>query len=163
MNSRTFWQDHVTEFDDRYKEIDNGDGTITHQPIEGDVIQQGTPQNAKNFNDLEERVWAAGQLAAETSRTTLLHQRELNKLLSISGIIELSNSQQYPFNNSVKTVSFYQQMETTNYTIDVDVIFANGDIGKIVITDKQLNGFKVAYTGSATSANVKYGVKGGRF
>ena len=39
---RTFWQDHVTEFEDRYTERENEDGTITHIPVEGEVIQQGT-------------------------------------------------------------------------------------------------------------------------
>lgn len=163
MNKRIFWQDHVTEFDDRFKEITNDDGTITHQPVEGEVIQQGTPQNAANFNDLEERAWAAGQLAAEAARAIVLHQRELNKLSSVSGVVELSNSQQYPFNNSVKTVALIQQMETTDYTVDVDVVFASGDVGKITVTDKQMNGFKLAYTGSAVSAKLNYAVKGGRF
>ena len=26
------WQDHVTEFEDRYTESKNDDGTITHKP-----------------------------------------------------------------------------------------------------------------------------------
>lgn len=43
--NRTIWQDHVTEFSDRFIETDNGDGTISHEPVEGEVIQQGTPQN----------------------------------------------------------------------------------------------------------------------
>ena len=54
MYKRTQWQDHVTEYEDRYRESRNDDGTITHTPVDGEVLQQGTPQNAANFNHLEE-------------------------------------------------------------------------------------------------------------
>lgn len=50
MYTEKQWLDHVTEFEDRYTEQDNGDGTITHIPVEGEVLQEGTPQSAKNFN-----------------------------------------------------------------------------------------------------------------
>ena len=51
--NREIWQDHVTEFSDRFREVVNGDGTISHIPVEGEVIQQGTPQNARHFNALQ--------------------------------------------------------------------------------------------------------------
>ena len=54
MYEPKLWQDHVTEFEDRYTESRNDDGTITHTPVEGEIIQQGTPQNATNFNHMEE-------------------------------------------------------------------------------------------------------------
>lgn len=28
------WKDHVTQFSNRYKEINNADGTITHEAVE---------------------------------------------------------------------------------------------------------------------------------
>lgn len=160
---KTFWQDHVTEFDDRFREINNGDGTITHVPEEGEVIQQGTPQNARNFGNLEDGVFSANALGMEAARLLLLHQRTLNGLASESGEITLTNSQKYPFNNSVKTVALKQNMDTTAYTVEVDVLSAAGEVGRIVVTDKQRNGFKLAYTGSAKSATLKYFVKGGFF
>ena len=52
MYVEQIWLDHVTEFENRYREQTNPDGTITHLPVEGTVIQQGTPQNGKNFNHL---------------------------------------------------------------------------------------------------------------
>lgn len=162
-HNRLVWQDHVTEFSDRYKEIDNGDGTISHVPVEGEVIQQGTAQNARNFNSIEEGVFSGGVLGAEAMRVLLLHQRALNGLASESGEISLTNSQKYPFNNSVKTVALKQQMETTAYTVEVDVLSSAGEVGHIVISDKQLNGFKVSFTGSAKSAKIKFFVKGGIF
>ena len=48
------WKDHVTQYSNRYREVQNADGTITHEAVEGEVVQEGTPQNAQNFNDLEE-------------------------------------------------------------------------------------------------------------
>lgn len=34
MYEQKLWQDHVTEFEDRYTESRNDDGTITHTPLE---------------------------------------------------------------------------------------------------------------------------------
>lgn len=162
-HNRTFWQDHVTEFSDRYKEVNNDDGTISHVPVEGEVIQQGTPQNARNFNALEDGAFSAGVIGAEAMRVLLLHQRDIKGLSSETGQISLTNSQKYPFNNSVKTVVLKQKMDTTAYTVEADVLSSDGEVGHIVITDKQQNGFKIAYTGSAKSATVKFFVKGGLF
>ena len=35
MYGWTQWQDHVTEFENRYREVQNDDGTITHEAVEG--------------------------------------------------------------------------------------------------------------------------------
>lgn len=54
MYRRTNWKDHVVEYPNRYTETANGDGTVTHTPQPGEVVQQGTPINATNLNNLEE-------------------------------------------------------------------------------------------------------------
>ena len=64
----TNWQDHVTEFTNKFREFDNPDGTITHEPAEGEVIQEGTPQNASNFNNIERGIFSNNQQAAELTR-----------------------------------------------------------------------------------------------
>lgn len=156
------WQDHVTEFDDRYKETQNSDGTVTHQPVEGEVIQQGTPQNAKNFNDLEEKAWAAEQLAAELARVVNSHRLTLGRLVSERGSLTLTNSLGYPFNNSKKTVVLSSPKDTVDYIVNVDAAaVGGGGVGEVVVTDKQVNGFKVEYTGGATRVDLKYTVDGG--
>ena len=71
MYNRTYWQDHVTEFDNRFREQNNADGTISHIPVEGEIIQQGTPQNAANFNRIETGIFAATEITAELARITL--------------------------------------------------------------------------------------------
>ena len=161
--NREIWQDHVTEFSDRFREVVNGDGTISHIPVEGEVIQQGTPQNARHFNAFEEIAFANNVQAAEAARVLLLHQRALNGLASETGEITLTNSQKYPFNNSVKTVALNLTMDTTEYTVETDVLSSDGEVGCVVISDRQKNGFKVAFTGSAKTAKIRFFVKGGLF
>ncbi len=51
-NSRLNWKDHVVTRPNTYKETQNADGSITHTPAPGEVLQQGTPQSATNFNEM---------------------------------------------------------------------------------------------------------------
>ena len=51
---RVNWTDHVVEHPNTYKEQINADGTVTHHDASGEVIQQGTPMSATNFNKSEE-------------------------------------------------------------------------------------------------------------
>lgn len=80
-----------------------------------------------------------------------------------TGKITLTNSSDYPFNNSEKSVSLASVLDTTDYTIDTEVeVPINGEsVGRIVIRDKLKNGFKIGFTGSAQSVTVKYTVRGG--
>ena len=38
------WKDEVTEYEHRFTETANGDGTITHTKVTGEVLQEGTLQ-----------------------------------------------------------------------------------------------------------------------
>lgn len=160
MRNRTFWQDHVTQFEDRFREINNPDGTITHTPVEGEIIQQGTPQNAANFNNIEENIIGAGEIGAELARQMRLQRSALNMVRGETGEITLRNTLNYPFNNSAASVALRETRDTTDYTVDVDTGAAGG-MGRIVITDKLRNGFRIAFTGGAASVAVRYTVRGG--
>ncbi len=92
MYEPTFWQDHVTEFNDRFREQNNADGTITHVPIEGEIIQEGTPQNAANFNNMEMGIFAANEIAAELMRVALLSKISTGAS-GISKSVEISSRQ----------------------------------------------------------------------
>ena len=99
------WQDHVTEHENRYIETQNDDGTITHEPVEGEVLQQGTPQSATNFNHMEDGISNAGELAALLA-TEVIHMNQRTADETGEAIIlTLANNQEYPFNNSVQTVA----------------------------------------------------------
>lgn len=51
---RTKWQDHVVERPRTFTEVANSDGSITVTPAPGEILQQGTPQSATNFNNVED-------------------------------------------------------------------------------------------------------------
>lgn len=162
MGLFNIWKDHVTQFSNRYKEINNADGTITHEAVEGEVIQEGTPQNAKNFNDMEQRILAAGEVAG---LAMLKVGAVESKVEGLAGeIIEttLTNSKEYPFNNSQKTLALKTPRGNLDYTVFVESSTEDaGGIGEIKITDKQLNGFKIEFTGAAKEVSVKCTVQGG--
>ena len=40
--NRTKWQDHVVERPRTFTEVTNADGSVTHTPAPGEVLQQGT-------------------------------------------------------------------------------------------------------------------------
>ena len=53
---KTFWKDRIVEKPNTYKQINNPDGTITLQPMFGQVIEQGTPFNAASLNKIEDGI-----------------------------------------------------------------------------------------------------------
>ncbi len=52
-NKRIKWKDHVVARPRTYTEAENADGSKTFTPANGEIIQQGTPQSATNFNKME--------------------------------------------------------------------------------------------------------------
>ena len=162
MYGWTQWQDHVTEFENRYREVQNGDGTITHEAVEGEILQQGTPQSATNFNHMEDGITNAGELAALLATEAIhMNQRAADEA-GETIIVNLTNSQQYPFNNSLKTVALKTERNHLDYTVTAEVLeYSGGCVGDIEVTEKLANGFKIAYTGSAAEVKLKVFVKGG--
>lgn len=162
MYEQTLWQDHVTEFEDRYTESRNDDGTITHTPVEGEIIQQGTPQNATNSNHMENGISNATEVAALMALSAVHHQQAIADLQGETKTVTLKNTQSYPFNNSQQSVALATERNHMDYTVDAEIVdYTGGFPGDIVISDKLLNGFKMAHTGSAKSVTVKIYVKGG--
>ena len=161
----TDWKDHVAEFENRYTETANSDGTITHQKVEGEIIQQGTPLSATYLlnmefgikdahiavallnNALQQLGWRADALEKATVQET--------------GTITLTNSQKFPFNNSQISVALANRRDNLNYIVVIIDGEDDPGIGEIKITDRQVNGFKIGFTGSAKSAEITYAVIGG--
>lgn len=157
------WKDHAVTPDKTYKVIENSDGTITLTPA-GKIIQQGTNMSAGNFNNLETGVFAANIAAAEAMQLLRLLKDKSEALEGVIIEATLKNSKKYPFNDSVKTLALGSANLRNNkdYTVVVEAEAADGFVGDIVISDKMLNGFKVAFTGSASSVSVKCYVQGGK-
>jgi hypothetical protein len=55
----TDWKDHVVQRPKTFEVKKNADGTLTLVPSPGDVIQQGTPMSATNFNNAEQGILTA--------------------------------------------------------------------------------------------------------
>ena len=76
------------------------------------------------------------------------------------GSVTLTNTGTFPFNNSQQTVALVKPQKNTKYAVIAEDP-VKGDVGDIVISGKQTNGFKIEFTGSAKTATVKYIVIGG--
>ena len=50
---KTRWRDHIVARPRAFIEVKNDDGSVTHNPSIGEVLQQGTPINAINLNNIE--------------------------------------------------------------------------------------------------------------
>lgn len=162
MKNPINWKDHVVENPERYKVTDLGNGLQKMEKSPGEIVQQGTPMNAKNFNDMDLAAIEAILMSSENSR---LIRHLLLKTEALEGEqlqITLNNAQKYPFNNSKKTVPLSQNKNKKTYSVMVEVLSkTGGSIGDIEVTDKLLNGFKIAYTGSASQVVVNCIVQGG--
>lgn len=148
--NRTTWKDHVVD------------------PGTGAVIQQGTPQSAANFNNMEEGIFANDAFATVLVQEIMQNKRSIADIEADSAgenlTLTLTNSQSYPFNNSIKTVALSKTRNTLNYRVIAEVqSMIGGFVGDIRISDKALNGFKIAYDGSATSVTLKLYVQGGMY
>ncbi len=161
MRELVNWKDQVCEFPNRFKHNVDGD-KVTLEKDPGTIKQQGTPQNATNFNRMDLAALEAMLMSAEAMRMLL---RQSEELKGITGeVIEatLTNSQVYPHNNSTKTLQIVTPRNTKDYTITVEVVnVTGGAAGEFEISDKLLNGFKIKYTGSASSVAVRCYVRGG--
>ena len=88
-------------------------------------------------------------------------KNEDEALICEEGSATLTNTDKFPFNNSQKSVALAKTQRNTKYAIVAQVRSATGNPGEVVVSDKQVNGFKLAYTGSASTAVVDYIVIGG--
>lgn len=163
--ARLIWLDDARSPSRTFSVTENDDGTITLTRA-GTVIQEGTNLSAENFNNAEEGIFAANLSAAEALRLIRLLQDSVDTVSENSApyIVEadFTNTYSYPFNNSEATVAISDSRDNTDYFVVSEVTeYAGGEIGNIVISDKMVNGFKAAYTGSATSATIKFYIVGG--
>lgn len=54
---KTNWRDHIVENPFAFLETTNQDGTINLEPKQGEILQEGTPVNARNLNHMEDGIW----------------------------------------------------------------------------------------------------------
>lgn len=141
----------------------NGTGYYHKTPWVDDVpgIQEGTPQDEYHFNNLETGTDGANLLAEFLTEVVFKNQKRLDNVDGEVITRTLTNTKDFYFNNSVQTVAITSQRDTLDYRVDVEVQGDVVNVGDVVVFDKQQNGFKVKYTGSAPSVIVKLYVRGG--
>ena len=166
MYNRTIWVDETDEFENRFRETVNEDGTITHTKETGEVYVEGTPQSAENFNNMEDGIEDAHIANAQALLAIRHNTWRIDALEKATdqetGEKTLTNSLQFPFNNSIVSVPLSVTRDNLNYVVVVIKVEATGGpAGDIEITERQVNGFKMAFTGSASQVKVTYAVIGG--
>lgn len=166
---RTYWQDEVTDQN-------------------GDTIQEGTAVSATNLNSIEDRIEFSKANIGDIAQRVVQLAKDVAELfiiakenkLSISQMFQkiiqmdrniddvkgeivdatLTNTKSYPFNNSEVTVSLETTRDYTTYEVKPEILDGS-NLGNIEIYDKQTNGFKARYTGSAESAELRFHIRGG--
>ena len=78
-----------------------------------------------------------------------------------TGVVTLTNTKQYPFNDSARTVALVSEQKDADYFVLTEVAASDGAAGEVRVYDKAVNGFRIAFTGSAKSADIRYAVTGG--
>lgn len=159
----TKWLDHVTQYPMRRRITNNKDGTADIVRAEGDVIQQGTPRNAKNYNNMEEGILANQILALALQQEMLQLQRAAAENHGEFGVVTIKNTNKYPFSSASITVPIKEKRSNFDYVVQIEVSETDGNVETIEVFDKQLNGFKLAFKGSAKNVKLKYKVTGGRY
>ena len=143
----------------------NGNGTGYYEPtiwqdhVPG--IQEGTPQDEHNFNNMESGINGSNLLAEFLAEVVGKQEKHITNINGEVITKTLKNSSDFYFNNSVQTVALAVSRDTLDYVVDVEVQGDVVNVGDVVIYDKQLNGFKVKYTGSADTVTLKLYVHGG--
>lgn len=127
----------------------------------GQILQKGTPLSSKNMNNIENGTHASNIGATEAALQIAQLKRDVRDLEGEIGVVNLKNTNKYPFNNSIKTIAMKKARNTIDYRVVYELISSDGAIGEVIITDKQLNGFKIEYTGSAANVAIKYYIQGG--
>jgi len=80
----------------------------------------------------------------------------------VTGSKTLTNSLDFPFNNSKSSVALSHSLDNANYEVIIlSAVATDGNIGDIEITERLVNGFKMEHTGCASSVTVTYAVIGG--
>lgn len=171
MYEKTWWLDHVVTPQHTFKEKRNPDGTVTLDRA-GEVLQQGTNMSAANFNNIEAALMDAHlafQLLATVYNRDRITGGEHDRLMDSEVLgetheVKLTNTLKFPFSSSVDTpttVALDRTRKNLYYTVEASVKSHTGEVGDIIISDKALNGFKVAYTGSGSEVTLTLRVKGG--
>ena len=158
---RNNWVDEAVQFPQRFTMQSLTGGMVNLTPSPGTVDTVGTPQSAVNFNRPER-----GILDTQTAFSLVaLHLSLLKDVMGVDeiGTVTLTNTLGLPFNNSARTIPLVNRRLSLDYGVEIiSAVAADAKpIGDILATARQLNGFNLSYSGSASSVTIKYRITGG--
>jgi len=135
---------------------------IPEAPEDGTLYGRKDGAWAKIENANEQGTFAANEMADFLFLQIHQLHRGVRAAIGESGTVTLTNTQTWPFNNSLYTVALQTPRDTMNYTVTVEIVSATGGAaGAITVANKLLNGFQLSFDGSAASVTVRYNVTGG--
>ena len=115
----------------------------------------------QHFNNMECGINGANLFAEFLAEVVGKQQKRLDDVDGEVITVTLTNTQDFYANNSAKTIPLSVRRDTLNYMVDAEIQGDTINVGDVVVYDKQVNGFKVKFTGSAKSVDLKLYVHGG--
>ena len=156
-----FWKDRIVEFPRRGLVNDLGAGVKEWSPKYGETIQKGTQQSATNFGNMDYGVLESALAFGLISINLRLLQDDVDNTKGFFQEVDLTNSLKYPASNAEKTVTLPKMVNNTDYTVQAEVVSADGPVERVEVYGKALNAYKVCYYGSAKKAKIRLLVRGG--
>lgn len=130
--------------------------------VDDTPIEPGTLIDQDHLNNMEEGIFEAHEMSMSAIMSLVQAKRDIEGVKGLEVAKTLTNSQTYPFNNSKTTVALPALRNNNGYYVVVETVSATGGaVGEFIVSDKLLNGFKLEYTGSASSVSVRCIVIGG--
>lgn len=111
------WENREVENPRTYTLVDNGDGTTTLVPAEGNIISQGTPIIAENMNNLETQYDESVQYTDSKVANYVKATAGLNYTLEITNLLFFTNGAS---SEATASVSF-----PTAYSVTPTIMPAN--------------------------------------
>lgn len=108
----------------------------------GELIQEGTPVDAERLNKMEQGIVQAHNMLE-------------------SGTVTLTNSGEYPFNDSNAAIKLSIERPLLNYLVNFEIVEADGPMKEIIVVNRTKTAFGVRFTGSAKNVTLQYFVTGG--
>ena len=141
-----FWEDRIVQYPRRVSVESLGNGLYNWAPAPGEVEKKGTQQSKRNFGNMDFGV--------------------LESLDDVRGqilTVDLKNTMKYPATSAEKTVTLPRPANNSDYTVETEIIEADGPVENVEVYGKALNAFKVCYSGSAKNVTLKLHVIGGLY
>jgi len=157
--ARTYWLDQVSDHPTHYEIFLIGIDEYEVNPKYGTITIPGTPMDASHFNLLEAGVFEAQEMILLLSDALSKLERDSQEEIFT---VSLTNTKEYPFNDSTANVLLDIARSNLNYHIWWEVsTITGGFLGDVNITSKALTGFTIAFDGDATAVTLSVHVEGG--